>query len=142
MRGGEGALWLSERNPLATLKRWFARRVADMPRSIQLLRDVHAAVEGNSTLRSLIDVVQVRGRGSDWILRDFSPDSVPLRSALGDSAASSARARAIAELEALRSRGELTAILRNLLKKLKKEPPSANLHWDPSSGKIVVIDMQ
>lgn len=142
LRGGEGALWLSARHPLLTLKRWFSTRLADMPRSIQLLVDVRAGVEGNPILRSLIDVVRIREGGSDWVVRDFSPDSVPLRSAMGDAAASSARTRAIAELEAMRGRSELTAVLRNLLKKLKKEPPSANVHWDPGSGKIIVIDMQ
>jgi hypothetical protein len=142
LRGGEGALWLSERSLLTALKRWFESRLADMPESIRLLVEVRAAVESNPTLRALIDVVRVRETGSDWILRDFSPDSVPLKSALGDTAASSARARAIAELEAMRGRGELTSVLRNLLKKLRKDPPSSNLHWDPGSGKIVVIDMQ
>ncbi len=142
LRGGEGQLFRSRAHPLRALKRWFERRLNDMPRSIQLLRDVRTSVEANATLRSVIDVVRIHERGSDWVLRDFSPDSVPLRSAMGDAAAVSARTRAIAELEAMRGRGELNAVLRNLLKKLRKDPPSANLHWNPGTGKIIVIDMQ
>jgi len=46
------------------------------------------------------------------------------------------------ELERLKAEGSLTDVLADLLKKLKKEPPSAYLHWSPSKGKILVIGMQ
>jgi len=88
-----------------------------------------------------IDVVKVGDRGSDWAIRDFDPSSVELKAA-GDGAPQIARADAIAELERLKAEGSLTDVLADLLKKLKKEPPSANLHWSPSKGKILVIDMQ
>jgi hypothetical protein len=85
-------------------------------------------------------VVKIYEEGPDWILRDFDPNSVELKA--GPAEAQAARARAITELEAQRSSGGLSSMLTDLLNKLKKQPPSTNLHWSPSKKKIVVIDMQ
>jgi hypothetical protein len=112
-----------------------------MAESLRLLRDTKAQVDGNPTLAKTIEVVKVGEQGTDWAIRDFDPTSVELKAA-GEGAPQTARAQAIAELERLKAQGSLTDVLADLLKKLKKEPPSANLHWSPSKGKILVIDMQ
>jgi hypothetical protein len=137
--GGEGRIFAAD-GKLIALKRWFKVRLGDMPASVTKLRQVKADVESQRKLSADVDVVRVHEEGSDWILRDFDPNSVDLKA--GPAEAQAARARAIAELEVIKSNGELTAVLADLLKKLKKQPPSANLHWSPSKGKILVIDMQ
>jgi hypothetical protein len=138
--GGEGKIF-SNGSKFA-LKRWFAK-ILDSGKAeegIKLLEDAKADVDANPNLANDVEVVKIHEKGPDWILRDFDPMSVELRD--GGSAAEAARTRAIAELEAMRKRGELTEVLKDILKKLKKEPPSANLHWSPSKGKIIVIDMR
>lgn len=137
--GGEGRVFAAD-GQLTALKRWFKSRLGDMPASRSKLRQVRADVEANPRLSADVDVVKIYEEGPDWILRDFDPNSVELKS--GPAEAQAARARAIAELEAQRSRGGLSPMLTDLLGKLKREPPSANLHWSSSKGKIVVIDMQ
>jgi hypothetical protein len=112
-----------------------------MPRSIKLLRDANAGVEGNPTLKANMEVVKIGETGSDWVIRDFDGATVPLKNALGDAAAAKARADSIAALEAMKKAGTLTEALKSLLGKLNKGP-SANLHWSPTKGKIIVIDMQ
>jgi hypothetical protein len=86
--------------------------------------------------------VKIDETGPDWIRRDFDPNTVELKGASGDTNAQAVRAQAIAELEAKKNAGGLSDVLENLLKKLKKEPPNANLHWSAPKNKIIVIDMQ
>ena len=140
LRGGEGRLFLSDEHPLQTLKRWFASRIGDLPESVKLLKDADAAVRANPKLNADVDVVGVDEQGSDFILRDFDPDSVPLAGQIGDAA--EARARVIAELELQDSNGRLSDVLKDVLKKIRREPPSQNIHWSPTRNKILIIDMQ
>ncbi len=137
LRGGEGQLFLSDNEPNLALKRWFSRRVADMPASIKLLEDAGSAIEANPSLKADIDVVKIYNTGSDWVVRDFDPNSGALGDFMGDSAASAARDRAIAEIEAMQNPD---SILQDILKKLKRN--SANIHWSPGKQKILIIDMQ
>jgi hypothetical protein len=137
--GGEGRVFAAD-GELTALKRWFKSRLGDMPASLSKLRQVRAELESKPKLSADVDVVKIYEEGPDWILRDFDPNSVELKA--GPAEAHAARARAIAELEAQRSSGSLSPMLADLLNKLKRQPPSANLHWSSSKGKIVVIDMQ
>ncbi|NOT27871.1 MAG: hypothetical protein HOP16_17435 [Acidobacteria bacterium] len=139
--GGEGRIFASE-GKFTALKRWFETRLVDMPESLRLLRDVRSAVEANPKLNSVVEVVKIHETGPDFILRDFDAATVELKGAGGDANAQAARVKAIAELEGQKKAGGLSDVLENLLKKLKKEPPSANLHWSAEKGKIIVIDMQ
>jgi hypothetical protein len=83
----------------------------------------------------VIDVVEVSRSGGDWVQRGFDPDSIPLKLALEDPAVAAARSEAIAALE-----GTTDPTLKSLLDKLRNN--SENIHWSPSKGKILVIDMQ
>ena len=134
LRGGEGQLFLG-RDPVQALKRWFKARLGDMAQSIRLLREARAGVQGNSRLARVMEVVEVTEVGSDWARRGFDPNSIPLRNALGDPAAAAARAEALAALEPP-GNATMSALRDKLLSN------SANLHWSPAKGKIVVIDMQ
>ena len=142
MRGGEGQIFLSDKHPNLALKRWFKDSASQMDKSVQLLRDARSEVLANPRLSKDLDVVKVQGKGPDWILREYRPDTIPLKDAMGDKAANSAWNRAI---EAI---GEPeTDAMRSLLSKLKqtkkgKLSPSSNLHWSPETGKIIVIDMK
>jgi hypothetical protein len=113
-----------------------------MSRSIQLLEDAGTAVSSNAKLRADMEVVRIHEKGSDWVLRDFDPNSVPLKSVAADANVAAARARVIAELERMESEGALANALANVLKKLKREPPSENIHWSWGNGKILIIDLQ
>ena len=137
--GGEGRIFAAD-GKLTALKRWYKSRLGDMAESLAKLESVKSDVASNPKLSADVAVVVVHERGPDWILRDFDPNSIELRN--GPSEAQSARARLIAELQTKGSAGELTEALAELLKKLKRDPPSANLHWSPSNRKIIVIDMQ
>ena len=136
LRGGEGQLFLSRLRPAQALKRWFSARLSDMAESLRLLRAARATVQGNAALSPHMDVVEVGSTGSDWAVRGFEADSITLADAVGSNpAAATARAQAIAALQ-----GSTDAVSQSLLSKLNSN--SANLHWSPSRGKIIVIDMQ
>ncbi|HEX8106433.1 MAG TPA: DUF4157 domain-containing protein [Kofleriaceae bacterium] len=133
--GGEGAVYLGESKTTA-LKRWFAKRIGDMATSIAKLRSARSAVTGNPDLAKHIDVVEIHETGSDWIVRDFATGSDELKN-FASGPAEIARTEAIKALEAKPSR---SATEDDILGKLKGK--SANLHWEPARGKIVIIDMQ
>jgi hypothetical protein len=137
--GGEGRIFAVDGKSTA-LKRWFQSRLADMEASLSKLRRVRQDIESNPKLSADIEVVQIHEQGPDWILRDFDMSSVELKQARAG--AQDVRARAINELEAMRARAPLSEMLADLLRKLRKNPPSANLHWSEHRQKILVIDMQ
>ena len=116
------------------LKRWYANRLQDMPASLQKLRDVQAAVQGNPELSAHVEVVKIHETGPDWIIRDWVDDSRPIGESPGGEAARTAA------IDALQRKGSLSPIEQDLLGKLQRG--SDNLHWSPSRGKIVIIDMQ
>jgi len=137
LRGGEGQLFPSETQPGLALKRWFEKRIGDMAESIRKLEQTRNAVRNDPRLSADMDVVQVHEKGPDWIVRDFDPNSVPLKSVLGDPQVAGARQRLIQALECTTD-----PMLRDVLGKLRRTPPSANLHWSPETEKILIIDMQ
>ena len=129
-------MFLSQTRPLEALKRWFKSRLSDMGTSIGLLKDAKAAVDGNAAVSEVIEVVDVRGQGPDWILRDFDPVAPPLADAVGsDTAAQAAQARALRALEGA-TNPELMSIRAKIL------DGSENLRWSTGRQKILVIDMQ
>jgi hypothetical protein len=135
LRGGEGQLFESPTNPLRALKRWFESRIGDMPQSLRLLREAKSSVDADPILSRDMEVVEIHEVNNDWILRDFEPDSIPLRDAVSDPEVAAARQRLIDGLE-----GTPNSTLRNILGKLRRN--SANIHWSPSKQKLIVIDMQ
>lgn len=137
LTGGEGRIFRGEGQRVA-LKRWIQGRLDVMPKSVGLLVDARAAVQADAELSQVIDVVEIHEQGPDWVLRDFDPDSEAIRGS-GDAAADTARDRAIARLEELKSEKGLSETLEGLLKKLNKK--SLNLHWSAIMNKILVIDM-
>ncbi|HEY8378159.1 MAG TPA: RHS repeat-associated core domain-containing protein, partial [Nannocystis sp.] len=137
--GGEGRIFKGRDKTMA-LKRWYQSRLGDMKRSLERLEHARADVEANPQLSRDIEVVKIHEKGADWILRDFDPKSLELKKAGPE--AQAARRRAMAALEDLRKQGRLTPDLNDLLGKLRSQPPSANLHWSDTKGKILVIDMQ
>ncbi|RKG52526.1 hypothetical protein D7X30_33510 [Corallococcus sp. AB011P] len=140
--GGEGQLFLSEKLPGKTLKRWFKSRLSDMPKSVKKLQEAEAAVEANHRLQADIKVVKIIEQGPDWVLRDFDSSSMELSKAMSNSMTSAAYRRVITELQRMKSVGQLPPVLEDLLKKLTRpKGPSNNIHWSPDINKLVVIDM-
>ncbi|HEU4325326.1 MAG TPA: hypothetical protein VFS21_19440 [Roseiflexaceae bacterium] len=137
LRGGEGQVFPSEIHPGLALKRWFDKRIRDLDLSIQKLEQTKAAVDNDPRLSADLEVVKIYERGEDWILRDFDASSNVLKDFLDNPEVAASRQRLIRLLE-----GTTDPMLRDVLGKLKKNPPSANLHWSEDLGKILIIDMQ
>lgn len=135
LRGGEGQLFLFAKAPDLALKRWYQTRVSDMAQSVSILKNAGKIVNNDSVLSQTLRVVNVREVGSDWILRDFSPDSIPLRAALGDEEVAAALSNTREALKGF----DYPALI-DLTKRLGRNPPSANFHWSPVQQKIIWID--
>jgi len=134
-RGGEGQLFLSNANPNLALKRWYQTRVGDLDQSVTVLQDAGAVVRRDPALNAMLDVVKIHDRGPDWALRDFYPDSLPLRHALGDEEVVNVLQRTRSALQ----ENDHPALL-DLTKRLNRDKPSANFHWSPVQNKIIWID--
>src|SRR6266508_2463686 len=121
--GGEGQLFLSPDSANATLKRWYKGRIGDFQPSVNLLKEADAAIQANETLAADIEVVKIHKQGSDWILRDFDPRSLPLRDAIGsDAKAQAARNRVISLLKA--NEGNNSSVLNKILERIQRRNPS------------------
>ncbi|WP_120588779.1 peptidoglycan-binding protein [Corallococcus sp. CA054B] len=142
LAGSEGQLFLSEKWPGKTLKRWFKSRLSVMDESIKKLKEAMTAVEANSKLKADIKVVKISEQGPDWVIRDFDSSSMELSRAMSNSMTSAAYRRVVTELQRMKSVGQLPPVLEDLLKKLTRaKGPSNNIHWSPDINKLVVIDM-
>lgn len=133
--GGEGQLFQSSATNDLVLKRWYGKKIKDMPESIRLLVDARSTIDAIPELNKYLDVVAVGERGSDWIIRGFDPMSVPLKAAVSRAEVATVYQKAI-ELLA----DEKGAVAQLILKKLSAH--SANLHWSSAANRILIIDMQ
>jgi hypothetical protein len=139
--GGEGRIFAAEGRTVA-LKRWFRDRLADLPTSLAKLEEVAADVASNPVLSENVEVVKIHERGTDWILRDFDARTVELKTGMKSADAAAVRTAVMSELERLATSDQLPPMLADLLRKVRKVPPSANLHWSSAKQKIIIIDMQ
>ncbi|MCC6371097.1 MAG: hypothetical protein IT236_08845, partial [Bacteroidia bacterium] len=135
LSGGEGQLFESPLTDNQVMKRWFENRVADMPKSIKLLKDAKKLIESSPNLSKVLDVVSLGEHGKDWVIRGFDRKSSPLKDAIVSPFAVQARQQAITLLS-----GQEGSLAKSILKKLNNN--SENLHWSPTDKKILIIDMQ
>jgi hypothetical protein len=99
-------------------------------------------VETNPKLHADVKVVKIHEQGPDWVLRDFDSSSVELSKAMSNSTTSAAYQRVVAELQRMKSVGQLPPVLEDLLKKLTRaKGPSNNIHWSSDLNKLLVIDL-
>ena len=132
-KGGEGAVF-RDGGEQHVLKRWFADRLGDMRRSVQLLKTVRAAVERDPVLSRYVRVIAIHEEGQDWILRDWVTAKQTVAQAAGSREAVNAVVEAIGRMEA---GGAMPEELRLLKSRIRDR--SENLRWD--GAQIVVVDM-
>ncbi|MEM0575170.1 hypothetical protein [Flavobacterium polysaccharolyticum] len=134
LSGGEGQLFQTPYSDNLVLKRWFSKRVDDMPKSIRLLEQTKKIIESNPQLKKIIEVVDIKEKGSDWVVRGFDPDSIKIRDLELDPFVVKSRKKAI---ELLSKQND--EISKSILKKIEKN--SANIHWSREKKKLLIIDM-
>ena len=135
LAGGEGQLFLSDKFPGKALKRWFKNSPFTFKDALKRLAQAQAVVDSVAKLKQLMSVVQVDEKGSDWMVREFDTSSIPIGEAVKDPQVAAIRQQAIDAL-----RGSSDPMAQELLKKLENN--SANIHWSPAKGKLLVIDTQ
>lgn len=132
-KGGEGAVF-RDAGGQRLLKRWYAERLSDMRRSVDLLKATRAAVEADVQLRQHIKVAAIHEEGPDWIMRDWITADQKVGSA---SESQNARKQVFEALGQMEARGRLPEALETLRTRISDR--SENLRWDGT--RIVVIDM-
>lgn len=134
MHGREGQIFTSSRNSYLALKRFF-KAVPDVWVGVSKLQLVRERAAAEPRIDRFLAVVAVHERGSDWILRDFDPHSLPLKSQM-----SSPQARQAYEELLVALRRTQDPLLRKVYEKIHRRPISENLHWSPTLQKILLID--
>jgi hypothetical protein len=132
-KGGEGAVF-RDGGEQHVLKRWFAERLGDMRRSVQLLKTVRTAVERDPVLSRYVRVIAIHEEGQDWILRDWVTAKQTVAQAAGAREAVNAVVEAIGRMEAGGTMPEELRLLRSRIR-----DRSENLRWD--GAQIVLVDM-
>jgi hypothetical protein len=138
--GGEADIFRLKGDPTKVLKRWHEARIAAFSPSSKGMVVYADAISKAGTIGEHIRVARVYEIGNDYIIREFAPNSIELARALkgGDEGA-------IKALEGLKSKLSLIEALDPMLQKLQtklqtKGDVSGNLHWDPDTQKILLID--
>ena len=136
-RGGEGQLFLNDKKPGLTLKRFFRHSELQNPwEGVLSIENARLLVEQDRDLREVLWVAAIYQRGSDWILRDFDATSVPLSEVFHETEARHAF-KVLRTL--LKDRREPSLkIIRQYLERPKLSP---NVHWSPTRNKVFIIDL-
>lgn len=133
--GGEAVIFRNPKNPTEAIKIWKESRLKDFELSTRALLTFEKRVEDTPKLRSYLAVSKIKERGKNFIVKEFSPNSVELRDVASN-------ADALKAIEGLKRELSNSSDIINakLLNALNRNPISDNLHWDPDKGKILLID--
>ncbi|MCO4755059.1 MAG: hypothetical protein KC478_11300 [Bacteriovoracaceae bacterium] len=133
--GGEGAIFIHPKNKKLALKVWTDQRVDQFELSTKALLVFEDRVIHDNKLKNYLAVTKIKEKGRNFIVREFAPRSRELKEVAN-------REDVKKSIKALKR--ELSkssdAINQKLMNALNRKPISANLHWDPDQGKILLID--
>lgn len=133
--GGEASIFLNPRKPREAVKIWHESRLEEFEMSSRAMLLFESRVVNNSSLRNVLSVSRIKERGRNYIVKEFSPNSVELKDALAKPEVQTAMKTLKRELSK-----SSDAINQKLMTGLNRKPPSANFHWDPDQNKILLID--
>lgn len=136
LRGGEGQLFESPLYPRLALKRFFVSKGKDPWIGVEILKLARNLQEENLAVNEYIEIAKIYETGSDWILRDFNPNTIPLKIGITNPDVSSAFGNALAVLKK-----SSDPIAKKIIRLLEKSPPSDNVHWIPETKKFYIFDM-
>lgn len=134
-RGGEGQIFLSDVNVGKCLKRWFEKRLGQFDESVGLLEQSLVKVQEDKVLSKLVSVVNIYAKGSDWIIRDFDLTSNTLEKFAESNTDTQLAIQQVKEYQSQVTEEPLKGLVDKIVRL------SDNIHWSPSLGKILVIDM-
>lgn len=134
-RGGEASIFLNPRKPEEAVKVWNKSRADDFEMSTRAMLLFEQRVEQSNTLKNYFAVAKIKEMGKDYIVREFSPNSVELKKMVDSPEVK----KAVKALKRELSKSS-DVINQKLMVALNKKPVSANLHWDPDTKKVLMID--
>lgn len=133
--GGESDVFINPSNKNEALKVWKDNRLGDFELSVKTITHYEQKVSQNKILNEYLHVAQIKEKGSNYIVKEFFQESVELKTVLNNPEVKNAIKKIKNEL--LRKPDVLD---QKLYKTISRVPPSANLHWDPQTQKIILID--
>lgn len=152
MSGGEGKIYLrpGKEIPRQALKVSHPKKIAQFRYSARSLEAMRYFVQ-NSSLSEVISVAKVyeREKNYGWIVKEFRPHSFPLGDAIKEG-----NPMAIEKLSQLKEAiswqersdglydfGRKNPLTQKLKEKISGGDISDNIHWDPETNEIFLIDM-
>lgn len=135
-KGGEAAIYVNPKNDKEALKVWHANRKDDFDLSVKTVMHFEKKVEQNKELSKVFTVSRVKEFGPNYIVKDFYPKSLPIGNVTNaqDLKKMNAAIAKIKQQTLLDSDILNQKLYQSLLKK------SDNIHWDPVSEKVILID--
>ncbi len=133
MTGGEGKIYPSPTKSHEAIKVWNPSRLDDFEKSVNGIIVYKEIVDQSADLSKNLRVAKVLERGDSYIVKEFFPRSIKIKSAIKDPSVAKAYDEV---LENLSKRDDFLG--NRMYQALKKQ--SENYHWDPISKKIVLID--
>lgn len=134
--GGEAKIYLHPSRKDEVLKVWKPNRLDDFEESTRTVMHFERKVEKNAKLAEYLHVSKIKEKGPNYIVKEFFPNSIEMKKVVDPKELKKMKA-AIDKIKKELMR-ESDAINQKLFKKLNSG--SENIHWDPGTGKIVLID--
>jgi len=133
--GGEASIFVGSKSSKEAMKLWNPARMDEFELSTRAVMHYEAIVEKSSKLKRHLSVAKIKELGKNYIVKEFSPKSTELKHMVSDPKVK----QIIKDLKRDLSQ-ESNPFNQKLLNALNKKPVSANLHWDPEQGKVLLID--
>ena len=135
-KGGEAKIYLNPANKDEALKVWHPSRKDDFDLSVRTVLHFEKRVEDNKDLAKVFTVARVKEIGPNYIVKDFYPNSLPIKKVTDAKQLEKLNA-AIKEIKR-QSLHVSDPIGQKLYKKILSK--SENIHWDPKTEKVILID--
>jgi hypothetical protein len=135
--GTEGRVFTNLLTPDRALKIWKGKAIKYMAAGVDYLVAARAKVQSVPELASRMRVVQVYERGPGWIVREYIAESRPLQEAF---ATDPLVRNAVNDMRRLLPGPQSNGAVEKIRQMITRNPISPNLHWDPATKQIVLID--
>ncbi|MGE4131879.1 MAG: hypothetical protein AB7F86_09575 [Bdellovibrionales bacterium] len=135
MAGGESQIFFNPRTPDRVVKVIRPERIGGITNGTNELVALSYLTRQNARVGANLRVVRIHEVGSNYIVREFVEQAVPLRQvARSPEVAAKIRALHTALI------ADPNPLYGNLREALIRNPPSMNLMWDPVRKKILLVD--
>lgn len=133
--GGEADLYFNPKNKNEAIKIWNPAKQNTFESSVKTMLVTQKRISQNPILNKYMTVSKIKEKGQNYIIKDFNHNSTELKHVLGQKDVQETIEKL--KIELVKNPDTFN---QKLLQTMTRKPPSGNLHWDPNTKQILIID--